>query len=276
MSKHCYLVLFILFLISSSVAQERQDLIYMKDGTILKGIIIENVPNDYVRVELPGGSLVTIKYSDIARFGKESSSGQQPARQTGPIMQNQLPPARQQQDERDNSPQFRKGVYRISGGVTYSSNTQETSSREYTQTTFSATPGFASFLVDGLLFGIDGSYSHTKFEDKNRYVFTPEIGNNYDYTSYGAGISLRYYAIPVHPIPFFGAQVAYGRTEDSEKQSFLNYAFELGLAFPISLTIGIEPFFQYGVTKSVDEDTIEDYKSSTISAGVRVAYYIFE
>jgi hypothetical protein len=69
-------------LLSPALAQERIDVIYLKNGDILKGIIIENVPNDYVRIELPGGSVFTVKYTDILKFAKEKAqSAEPPARQ---------------------------------------------------------------------------------------------------------------------------------------------------------------------------------------------------
>lgn len=55
----------------STYAQEMQDVIYLKNGDILKGTIIENVLNDYVRIEIPGGSQLTIHYSDIQKLIKE-------------------------------------------------------------------------------------------------------------------------------------------------------------------------------------------------------------
>lgn len=64
-----FIVFFIVF--TKVFAQERIDVIYLKNGDILKGIIIENVPNDYVRIELMGGSILTYKYSDILKFTKE-------------------------------------------------------------------------------------------------------------------------------------------------------------------------------------------------------------
>lgn len=269
MSKCVAVCLIAIFLVSVSVSQDRGDIVYMKDGTVLKGVIVENVPNDYIRMELSGGSLITIKYSDIAKFGRESTSGQRPSQQTSPAIQSPTTPGFQRQAETTSTPQFRKGVYRVSGALLYSSNTQDSPNSEYTNTTFTASPGFATFLTDGLLFGIDANYTHSKFEEKYTYAFSSET-NGYDYTSYGVGISLQYYAIVVNPIPFFGAQVSYSR---SVKEGYLEYAFDLGLAFPISLNMGIEPFVQYGIVKL---DRADDFKSSTITAGVRVAYYIFE
>ena len=64
------IILFFVFL-ATIQAQERIDVVYLKNGDIIKGIIIENVPNDYVRVELMGGSVLTYKYVDIIKFTKE-------------------------------------------------------------------------------------------------------------------------------------------------------------------------------------------------------------
>jgi hypothetical protein len=65
-----------LFLVALHVglAQERIDVVHLKNGDVLKGVIIENVPNDYVRIELQGGSIFTVKYADILKFTKENVS----------------------------------------------------------------------------------------------------------------------------------------------------------------------------------------------------------
>lgn len=68
----------------SSLAQDRIDVIHLKNGDVLKGTIIENVPNDYVRIELQGGSIFTVKYSDILKFTKENPSSLEPQVQPKP------------------------------------------------------------------------------------------------------------------------------------------------------------------------------------------------
>ena len=63
---------FLIFLsFISSIAQERIDVIYLKNGDILKGEIIENAHNDYIRIELQGGSIFTVKYIDILNIKRE-------------------------------------------------------------------------------------------------------------------------------------------------------------------------------------------------------------
>ena len=77
-----------LFPLGSAIGQERIDVVYLKNGDIFKGIIIENAPNDYIKIELPGGSVFTIKYADIVKFTKEKPVGnpqvQQQSRQAEP------------------------------------------------------------------------------------------------------------------------------------------------------------------------------------------------
>jgi len=58
-------------LCSIVVCQEVIDVVYLKNGDIVKGIIIENVPNNYIRIELEGGSILTYQYTEIEKFARE-------------------------------------------------------------------------------------------------------------------------------------------------------------------------------------------------------------
>ena len=58
-------------IVSLSIGQERRDIIYLKNGDVIKGIIVENVFDDYVRIELMGGSILSYKYVDIEKIIKE-------------------------------------------------------------------------------------------------------------------------------------------------------------------------------------------------------------
>jgi hypothetical protein len=86
-------LIYILILIplSSAPGQERIDVIYLKNGDILKGIIFENIPNDYIKIDLSGGSIITVKYADILKITREKQSidtlNLQESRQPGLISQ---------------------------------------------------------------------------------------------------------------------------------------------------------------------------------------------
>ncbi len=71
MKKNFTTVLLFLFLSSLIYSQQYQDVIYLKNGDIVKGVIIENVPDKYVKVEVTNGSIITLSYSNILKFTKE-------------------------------------------------------------------------------------------------------------------------------------------------------------------------------------------------------------
>jgi hypothetical protein len=64
----------LVFLVLTTMAQERIDVIHLKNGDVLRGVITENVPNSYVRIEIQGGSSITVKYSEVAKFTRELPS----------------------------------------------------------------------------------------------------------------------------------------------------------------------------------------------------------
>ena len=51
---------------------EKVEVVHLKNGDVIKGTIIENVINEYVKIELQGGSILTFPYSDIEKISKES------------------------------------------------------------------------------------------------------------------------------------------------------------------------------------------------------------
>jgi hypothetical protein len=65
-------VLLLVLVSAAGWGQEKIDVIYLKNGDIRKGTIIENVMNDYIKVETSDGSIFTIKYADIQKMTKET------------------------------------------------------------------------------------------------------------------------------------------------------------------------------------------------------------
>lgn len=102
----CMLLLVLVF--SIGWGQEKIDVVYLKNGDIRKGTIIENVLNDYIKVEGADGSIYTIKYADIQRITKETRGGA-PARQVTPPQQ-EIPRARPQPASRNDFHFGIKGV----------------------------------------------------------------------------------------------------------------------------------------------------------------------
>ena len=61
MRKHTFIYILLLsFIIADDV-----DVLNLKNGDIIKGKIIENKINEYIRIEFQGGSILTYNYDEI-------------------------------------------------------------------------------------------------------------------------------------------------------------------------------------------------------------------
>lgn len=61
------------------------DVVHTTDGSVLKGIIVEEIPGTSVRIVLVGGSSIVVESANVVRFAKELNPGyaRQPAAQIG-------------------------------------------------------------------------------------------------------------------------------------------------------------------------------------------------
>jgi len=64
-------------LISQSIAAQINvsyiDVVYLKNGSVVKGIIIENTPNANIKLQTSDGRIFVFNYEDILKFAKEAS-----------------------------------------------------------------------------------------------------------------------------------------------------------------------------------------------------------
>ena len=63
--------IFILFISAKAYAQEYLDVVEMRDGSIYKGIILENSIHNFIRIEISEGTELKILYSNIAALKRE-------------------------------------------------------------------------------------------------------------------------------------------------------------------------------------------------------------
>ena len=52
-------------------AQNYEDVVYLKNGSVIRGIIIEQVPNQTLKIQTDGGSIFVYNFSDIEKMTKE-------------------------------------------------------------------------------------------------------------------------------------------------------------------------------------------------------------
>lgn len=163
----CKYILVFSFIIIG-VAQEKYDVLYLKNGNILKGVIVENVYGEYIRIELIGGSLMTVKYSIIDNMVKASATKESidpPHNFNSPEMQSTDDNKLNQSKIINQFPQFQKGVYSISGGISYSKSNSETDISSSKSTEFSVSPGYSTFIANGLSLGIGILYNYSTYEE---------------------------------------------------------------------------------------------------------------
>ena len=64
---------FILFFFSFNLfSQNTNDVIYLKNGNIIKGMIIEQIPNQSVKIETKDKSVFVLQYTEIEKLTKEA------------------------------------------------------------------------------------------------------------------------------------------------------------------------------------------------------------
>ncbi len=66
-----FIVLITLFSPMEASAQDMQDVIYLNNGSIIRGTIIEQVPNDYYKIKTGDGSVFIYYAEDVEKIAKE-------------------------------------------------------------------------------------------------------------------------------------------------------------------------------------------------------------
>lgn len=73
--KHCILTIvcvMVIGLFSFAEAQQfTEDVIYLKNGSVVRGIIVEQIPSETLRIRTKGGSEFVFKMSDVLKITKE-------------------------------------------------------------------------------------------------------------------------------------------------------------------------------------------------------------
>lgn len=73
--RHCILMvgcfMAIGFLTEAEAQQFAEDVVYLKNGSVVRGIIVEQIPNETLKIRAQGGSEFVFKMSDVLKITKE-------------------------------------------------------------------------------------------------------------------------------------------------------------------------------------------------------------
>jgi len=93
MKKNLLTMVFILATTIVFAQNNFQDVVYLKNGSIIRGTIIEQVPNESLKIETADGSLFVYKLSEVEKMTKERIGvSQQGATEPQPMQQEQTFP----------------------------------------------------------------------------------------------------------------------------------------------------------------------------------------
>jgi hypothetical protein len=66
----CRILIFVLILVSASLRAQEQDVVYLKNGSILYGKLLEVIPGDKVRLEIIGNNQLVFTFNEIEKISK--------------------------------------------------------------------------------------------------------------------------------------------------------------------------------------------------------------
>lgn len=72
MRKTCFILVILFGIIGFTQAQERwQEVVYLRNGSVIRGIIIEQVPNRSIKIETADGSIFVYPMREVTKITKE-------------------------------------------------------------------------------------------------------------------------------------------------------------------------------------------------------------
>jgi hypothetical protein len=230
-------------------AQESVDVVYLLDGSIIRGSIIEQTPNQSLKIQ-SGVNLFVIQMDKIEKIKKESAGENQIAMQVS---------------ESDNDSPLKIGATLLSGSVSYSKITYDGKDRG-SITSFEPSIGYFFSRSTCLNVGFLHSSQIQKYDDRKN-----------TYSSTGFNVGLRFYQDLSPNFAYAGAQyVTLTRRMkweeggyDDESDSFTdNYVFfEAGIMQRINRYVYLDIGASY-------LNGMGDNKSGTLSFGVGLATFI--
>lgn len=74
MKKALFMLLLFIGSIATSVAQNVQEVVYLKNGSVVRGVVIEQVPGVSLKVQTSDGSIFAYQMSEVVKITKESAN----------------------------------------------------------------------------------------------------------------------------------------------------------------------------------------------------------
>ncbi|PWD99132.1 outer membrane protein [Marinilabilia rubra] len=263
MKKLFFTLIFMIFALTAFSQNSSRDVVYLKNGSIIKGQIIEQIPELNLKLETSDGSILVYEMNEVKRISKEK-----------------IPPSS------GNNSNFlsaiSKGKFSISGStsLSFTSMTNEVSINseffddkiESDINQFSFQPSVSYFVADGFAIGLSIEYETLKQEGDD---------SEQKESSLLAGPIITYYFGTSNIKPFIHGEYMFGNETyeyDGDESSYKKEGWALGggVAFflnqYISLDLGIGYANMSGDMKESDYDIESTRKGLTINGGISVYF----
>lgn len=282
MKKLAYIFIFFLAVSLNSVAQDYRESVYLTDGSIIKGVIIEQVPDEYLKIETTNGRVYRIEMYEVEKITKTRLNKNKGARNERRRAQNEYQYNYNNRDRQRN----RSGNYydddwahsdygwkRSSFGIKAALNFSNTAIEGF-DSKIGFTGGLFSeyrfnyifALQPELLFSMQGAKGEASFNGYNasvvahlNYINIPVMAKFY------AIEGLSFEAGPQLGILVYGTATgtALGITESEDLKSLVNdidFSLNFGASYQLPrLPLGFHARYSLGLTDIPKETGIGEY-----------------
>lgn len=179
MKKIAFLLVLFFAATFGGTAQEYQEVVHLTDGSIIKGFIIEQIPDDYLKIETANGKIYTIDMYEVERITKERSRARTETQNN-----------RRQYTNQYNYPNNRNSAR-------YSQNYYEDdydNYDNYRDYSYFPNKGYKGFIDLGYSFGTSSKVGSYKLDGEDRFEFSTSHGFFINpYAFIGLGLGFHYY-----------------------------------------------------------------------------------
>jgi len=188
MRKITLLLILFLTIVFSSIAQSYQEVVYLKDGSILKGVILKQVPNDYLEIETTRGKIYTIEMYEVEKITKERPRINTQSSSGGTQGVNR----RQYNNNQYNYPKSRNtDTQKYHNDNEYYDDNYDDNGRDYS---YFPNRGYKGFIDLGFSLGISSTVGSYSAGGENRIEFSTSHGFLFNpYIFLGLGVGLHSY-----------------------------------------------------------------------------------
>lgn len=237
MKKIIISIILLVFVSSFALAQSQYtEIIYLKNGSVIRGIIIESIPNKSVKIQTKDGTIFFYNIDEVDKITKEISDDSFSDKNDSKVVS-----------------QTQSGSLFIGGEIYYSNVSTK---YNYSLNQFMFSPRIGFFVIDNLLLGVTLAYANVSDNSSSQDQFI-------------IGPILRYYFGSGPSKPFTYLIFGY-ETQKNNNSTALGMG--LGYNIAISRNVALSPVIQYDFVAPKGGD-LGDIKEFYV--GIGISTFIF-